>query len=69
MTPRAPRHHAGHASKEVLRPLAAMAVLRQAGLMVQHHGIRCAHFYLSQSSTELPGAPPPPAHSARAALQ
>lgn len=32
-----------------------MAVIRQAGASLAHHGIRCAHLYLAQSQAELPG--------------
>lgn len=32
-----------------------MAVIRQAGALLAHHGIRCAHLYLAQSQAELPG--------------
>lgn len=31
------------------------AVIRQTAATLAHHGIRCAHLYLSQSQAELPG--------------
>ena len=39
----------------LLKVYAAMAVIRQTGTSLAHHGIRCAHLYLAQSQSELPG--------------
>ena len=36
-------------------PAGGCAVIRQAASTLVHHGIRCAHLYLSQSQAELPG--------------
>ena len=43
------------AQRSLLKIYAAMAVIRQAGASLAHHGIRCAHLYLAQSQAELPG--------------
>jgi hypothetical protein len=35
--------------------LSVSAVIRQTAATLVHHGIRCAHLYLTQSQAELPG--------------
>ena len=41
--------------RSLLKIYAALAVIRQTGASLAHHGIRCAHLYLAQSQAELPG--------------
>jgi hypothetical protein len=47
------------------------AVIRQTAATLVHHGVRCAHLYLSQSQKELPGVlnTISAAHELRAAYQ
>ncbi|KAI3426351.1 hypothetical protein D9Q98_008724 [Chlorella vulgaris] len=42
-------------TRQLLKTYAAMAVIRQTAATLAHHGICCAHLYLSQSQAELPG--------------
>ena len=46
---------AGAGAQQLLRTLAAIAVVRQTATMLLHHGISCAQMYLAQSLRELPG--------------
>lgn len=50
-----PRPAGKPAQREVLHAFAAVAVIRQTALALVHHGVRCAHLYLTQSMAELPG--------------